>query len=105
MDSKMANSFVVPKFATEKEEADWWYDNRHLVEQEFLTAAKEGRLQRGTMQHRSEEAQARVEAETIIKLDAEEAQKARAAAEKRGMALQPFVKMLLREALSKEEAA
>jgi hypothetical protein len=101
----MAYPYVVPKFANETEEADWWYKNRHLVEQEFLTAAKEGRLKHGTLQRRLEESQARSEAETIIRLDAEDAQKARAAAEKRGMTLQPYVKMLLHEALSKEEAA
>ena len=29
-------ALVIPKFATETEEAYWWYANRDLVEQEFL---------------------------------------------------------------------
>jgi len=101
----MASTLVVPKFANETEEAEWWYENRHLVEQEFLAAAAEDRLGRGTLKRRAEEAQARLQAEATIQLDAEDAQKARIAAEKRGMALQSFVKMLLHEALSKEEVS
>lgn len=37
----------VPKFATEAEEAKWWYDNRDKLSDEFEKAAKEGRLCRG----------------------------------------------------------
>lgn len=40
----------VPKFETEREEADWWYDNRHLLEDEFLEAIKKG-LKLGPSQH------------------------------------------------------
>jgi len=32
----------VPKFETERAEADWWYDNRDLLEEEFLKAIKSG---------------------------------------------------------------
>jgi hypothetical protein len=34
---------TVPKFETERQEADWWYDNRHLLEEEFFRAIKSGR--------------------------------------------------------------
>jgi hypothetical protein len=37
----------VPKFASEAEEAKWWYDNRELLSEEFHKAAKEGRFRRG----------------------------------------------------------
>lgn len=37
----------IPKFATETEEAKWWYENRELISDEFQKAAKEGRLKRG----------------------------------------------------------
>ena len=33
---------LVPKFKTEAEEAKWWYDNRNMVEKEFMTAIKNG---------------------------------------------------------------
>ena len=37
----------LPYFASEGEEADWWYDHRHLTEAEFLLAAAAGKLSRG----------------------------------------------------------
>jgi hypothetical protein len=40
----------VPKFATEAEEARWWFENDDLVSDEFVKAAKEGRLKTGGVQ-------------------------------------------------------
>jgi hypothetical protein len=101
----MASTLIVPKFATETEEADWWYENRHLVEQEFVTASREGRLGRGTLKRRLEEVQNKLRMEATILLDEEDARKARAAAERRGMQLQSFVKMLVHNALEQDEAS
>jgi len=42
----------VPKFATEAEEADWWYDIREILTDHFIQAAKEGRLGYGTAKRR-----------------------------------------------------
>ena len=39
-------SLQMPTFDSELQEADWWYDNRELVEAEMLLSAAEGRLQR-----------------------------------------------------------
>ena len=36
-----------PKFATEAEEAQWWYDNREAVSDELVRASREGRLGEG----------------------------------------------------------
>jgi hypothetical protein len=36
-----------PKFASEAEEAKWWFENDDLVSAEFEKAAREGRLRRG----------------------------------------------------------
>lgn len=38
----------MPRFESEAEEAQWWYDNREAVSQEILKAAREGRLGEGT---------------------------------------------------------
>jgi hypothetical protein len=100
----MASTLIVPKFATETEEADWWYANRDLVEQNFVAAAREGRLGHGTMMRRMEQRQAQLREEATIQLDDDDAAKARAAAERRGMPLQSFVKMLVHEALQQDEA-
>lgn len=59
-------ALIIPKFATEREEADWWFENRDLVEQEFLLAAKEGRLKRGTLQSRIDEAKKQNMRETML---------------------------------------
>ena len=101
----MASSFVVPKFASETEEAEWWYENRHLVELEFLTASAEDRLGRGTLKRRMEETQQSRRVETTVQLDEEDAAEARAAAERRGMQFSSFVKMLVHNALEQDEAS
>lgn len=38
----------VPKFATEAEEADWWFDNRERHAEEFAAASQAGRARRGS---------------------------------------------------------
>ncbi len=95
----MSSTLKIPTFKTETEEADWWYDNRHLVEAEINTAFAEGRMKRripgpsGTTPT------------TSIRLDPADIAKARAAAEKRGLKYQTYLKMLIHEALEKETAA
>jgi hypothetical protein len=37
----------IPKFATEAEEAKWWFENDEMIGAEFEKAAKEGRVGRG----------------------------------------------------------
>jgi hypothetical protein len=39
----------LPKFASETEEADWWYENRAQRSGEFARAFAEGRVRRGGM--------------------------------------------------------
>jgi predicted DNA binding CopG/RHH family protein len=92
----MATSLEIPKFANDTEEADWWYDNRHLVEEDFLKAAADGKLGRGTAMRRA------LTAESAIQLDREDAARAQAAAHRRGMPYQDYLKMLIHEALEKE---
>lgn len=47
---------VVPKFKTEAEEAQWWYDNRDKVEEALITAMDNGTIRRGTAQRLTSEA-------------------------------------------------
>lgn len=97
-------AMTVPKFATETEEADWWYENRDLVTHEFLLAFEEGRVGRGTLMRRAREAEAKKRAESTIELDAEDIVKAREVAERRGMPYETFVKMLVHQALERESS-
>jgi hypothetical protein len=44
----MNDRLEVPKFASEEEEANWWFENRVNLEEEFLEAARTGRLRSGS---------------------------------------------------------
>jgi predicted DNA binding CopG/RHH family protein len=44
----MNDRLEVPKFASEEEEANWWFENRGKLEEEFLEAARTGRLRTGS---------------------------------------------------------
>jgi len=39
---------IIPTFATEAEEADWWFDNQDELAKDFEQAFAEGRLRRRT---------------------------------------------------------
>jgi hypothetical protein len=45
MKKKRARRIIVPKFDTEAEEADWWYQNRELHGQVMLAAVRSGEAQ------------------------------------------------------------
>jgi hypothetical protein len=42
---KTKNKRIVPAFATEAEEADWWYQNREFHGEELLAAVRSGEAQ------------------------------------------------------------
>ena len=44
----MNDRLEVPKFASEEEEANWWFENRGKLEEEFLEAARTDRLRSGS---------------------------------------------------------
>jgi predicted DNA binding CopG/RHH family protein len=89
----------VPAFKTEKEEAQWWFENQDVLAQRFKRAATEGRLGRGTLAQRGKTPT------TTIRLDPGDIAKARLYAERRGLKYQTYLKMLIRQALVQEEFA
>jgi len=98
----------IPKFATEAEEAKWWFENEDLIAAEFEKAAREGRLGRGGI--RSLFAQKGIPFKepqptptTTIRLDPDDIAKARVQAAERGLRYQTYLKMIIHEALRKEE--
>jgi hypothetical protein len=98
----------IPKFATEAEEAKWWYDNREKLSDEFDKAAKEGRLRRGGVARLLAERgislpQPQPLPSTTIRLDPEDIAKARVQAAERGIRYQTYLKMIIHEALNKAE--
>jgi hypothetical protein len=102
----------VPKFATEAEEAKWWFDNEDMIFKEFQKAAKAGTLGRGGARRLFAERGIPFPEEkttptptTTIRLDPEDIAKARLQAAKRGLRYQTYLKMIIHEELRKAESA
>jgi predicted DNA binding CopG/RHH family protein len=92
---------TIPKFKSESEEADWWFNNQDYVLELFKKAAAEGRLGRGTAKKRFAERQAAIS--TTIRLDPTDLSRAKQQAERKGLRYQTYLKMLIHEALGREE--
>jgi len=102
----------IPKFATEAEEAKWWFENDDLIFKEFEKAAKEGRLGRGGIRRLFAEkgipfpeSNATPTPTTTIRLDLDDIAEARVQAAKRGLRYQTYLKMIIHEALEAAKAA
>jgi predicted DNA binding CopG/RHH family protein len=103
---KTQTRIIVPKFATEAEEADWWYKNRHVHDKIMHAAIKSGQAQILT----KEKLLARIEASKkkpapVVALRIPEADLtlARKQAERKGLPYQTYIKSLLHEALAECE--
>jgi len=99
----------LPEFESESEEAQWWFDNDDLVSNEFVKAAKEGRLKTGGVQRLLAErgipfTPTKPIPSTTIRLDPEDIAKARVQAAERGLRYQTYLKMIIHEALRAAEA-
>jgi predicted DNA binding CopG/RHH family protein len=84
-------------FANEAEEAAWWKANEDELLEEFKRATAEGRIGIGTVAKRA------ALSTTTIRLDPDDIAKAREQAAERGLRYQTYLKMIIREALTKEE--
>jgi predicted DNA binding CopG/RHH family protein len=97
---------IVPRFATEAEEADWWYQNRKIHDKDLLAAVRSGEAQILT----KEKLLARIEASKkkpapVVALRIPEADLAlaRKQAERKGLPYQTYIKSLLHETLTERE--
>ena len=99
----MPEQTSIPKFQNEAEEADWWFNNQDFVLRLFEKASAEGRLGHGTAKKQMAERQAAKS--TTIRLDEQDLSLAKTQAERKGLRYQTYLKMLIHEALSREEAA
>lgn len=92
----MGNRRVVPRFKTEKEEADWWYQNQDKIAKDLEQAAKKGelkRLDKATLR-------ARLASRVVtIRLPEEDITLARQQAALKGLPYQTYIKSLLHQAL------
>jgi predicted DNA binding CopG/RHH family protein len=89
----------IPKFECEADEANWLYENRENLAAAFLKAAQDGQVQQETLKQRG------ATPPTTIRLAPEDISRARTLAERRGLRYQTYLKMLIHEALEREEKA
>ena len=95
------NRLTPPKFDDESQEAQWWDQNQDQVEESLVTAMREGTIQRDSARRLSKEA--RASKNITIRMSLEDLERARQLSAKRGLAYQTYMKMLLHEALVREE--
>lgn len=97
---------IVPRFATEAEEADWWYRNREVHGKELLAAVKSGEAQiltREKLLARLEASKKKPAPVVALRIPAADLALARKQAEQKGLPYQTYIKSLLHEALAGRE--
>jgi len=98
----MNDNHQIPQFETEAEEAQWWFDHREDTADWMERAAAEGRttslaeIRRG----RSETVAA---SGASIRIDPADLSRAKSLAERRGLGYEAYLKMLVHEALERED--
>ena len=99
--ARKGERMVVPKFQTEAEEAQWWYDNREKVENALIRAMDNGTIRRGTAQRLTSEA--RASRNVTIRILEADLDLARKQADEKGLPYQTYIKSALHEVLVKRE--
>ncbi len=95
----MATKLIVPKFANDTEESEWWYAHREDVNEEIVEAFEQGRMKPSKLMQRGNTPT------TTIRLDPADIAKARDVAGRKGLPYQTYLKSLIHEALERETAA
>ena len=88
----------IPRFKSEKEEAEWWDAHPDVITKLFLQAKKQGRLRRLPPARG-------ITKSVTIRLALGDVETAQELAGRRGLPYQTFIKMLLHQALEKERIA
>lgn len=92
----------VPRFGSEAEEAQWWFDHREETADLMENAVAEGRTSR--LEALLAKRRKGGSTPTVsIRIDQGDLARARVQAEKRGLRYQTYLKMVLHEALEREE--
>jgi len=98
MESKISDRIIVPHFATEREEADWWFDNREEHDEIMLKAIEEGR----TISPSQLFARLGLKGPRVaVELDFDDLVEARRQSSARGLNFEDYVRQLLHEGLAK----
>ena len=97
---------IVPAFATEAQEADWWHKNRNIHGDQLLAAVRTGEAQLLTKEKLMERiAASRKTPAPVVALRIPQADLAlaRKQAEEKGLPYQTYIKSLLHETLAARE--
>ena len=97
---------VMPAFATEAEEAEWWYKNRNVHGKQLLAAVKNGEAQVLTKEKLRERiaASKKMPAPAVsLGIPAADLALARKQAERKGLPYRTYIKSLLHETLTERE--
>jgi hypothetical protein len=89
----MTNKRIIPSFATEAEEAKWWFDNSDDLDKDFEEATANGTLKRRTTARRFGLVS------NFVDLKPSDAERARELAARQGVEFEAFVQNLVHEAL------
>jgi predicted DNA binding CopG/RHH family protein len=103
---KKQNNRVAPTFATEAEEAEWWYKNRKVHGEQLMAEVTSGQAQVLTKEKLRERiATSKNKAALVVALRIPEADLAlaRKQAEQKGLPYQTYIKSLLHETLTARE--
>ena len=98
---------AIPAFASEAEEAAWWYENRQSHDREFAAAVENGEVEvltREKLRERIEASKAKAPAHVIsLRVSEADLAMARRQAEQKGLPYQTYIKSLLHETLAERE--
>jgi predicted DNA binding CopG/RHH family protein len=90
----MTNKRVIPKFASEAEEANWWFEHADDFADDIMVAIADGTLVRGKTAHRFGLVS------NLIELKPKDADLAREQAAKQGVAYETYIQELVHQALT-----
>lgn len=97
---------AIPAFATEAEEAAWWYENRNQHGKELLAAVKGGEAQvltKAKLRERIAASKKAAAPVVALRIPAADLALARKQAEQKGLPYQTYIKSLLHETLTERE--
>jgi predicted DNA binding CopG/RHH family protein len=95
----------IPNFASEKEEADWWYDHREEVSGDFADAAAKGELRNLREVLLQDHSLTLAEAYVSIPMTADELRRVREVAASQGLGAEEFISRVVHEVVQSKQAA